>query len=162
MNKRQKKKHYNRVLSDLWARIGFIIQLSQMIEYNLLNILAGHKYLYEIDGLSIFDYEGYYNATKNSNDILKNNKISTLRKLLIKVEKENIFTDEFIKLLDEAIIKRNYYVHQFFKEQLGKNILETNPSYYFKELSETITLLNYVNKELLKIDYEYRRVAKDY
>ena len=159
MNKRQSKKKLKRDLNGLWARLGFIIQLSQMIEYNLLNILAGDKYLEGIEELSLYDFDGYSKATKDSNDVLKDNKESTLGKLLNKAVKEGIFNDEFVKLLEDVVEKRNYYTHQFFKDQLGSNILETNPSYFYKNMSETISLFYEVNNTLLEIDKNYRRVA---
>ena len=159
MNKRQSKKKLKRDLNSLWARVGFIMQLSQMIEYNLLNILAGNKYLDGIEELSIYDFNGYDKAAKDSNDVLKYNNESTLGKLLNKAVKEGIFTDNFIKVLEKVVEKRNYYTHQFFKDQLDKNVLESNPSHYFKDMSETISLSYEVNKALLEIDKDYRDAA---
>ena len=38
-----------------------------------------------------------------------------------------------------------------FRDDLRKNYLETNPKFYFKELEETISLLNTINESLVEI-----------
>ena len=62
-----------------------------------------------------------------------------------------LFTKESEKVLSKAIEKRNYVVHNLFRDDLRKNYLETNPKFYFKELEETISLLNTINESLVEI-----------
>ena len=159
MNKRQQQKKYIRDLRGLWERIGFIMHLSQMIEYNLLNILAGHKYIESIEGLSIYDFVNYNNAAKESNEALHKNNRKDLKKLLDRAIADNVFNKEMIDLLDTIKNKRNYYAHQFFKEDLFTKITETNPSYYFKKMKEDIGLFKTVNDLLVDIDKGYRLAA---
>ena len=46
-----------------------------------------------------------------------------------------------------------------FKDDLRKNYLETNPKFYFKELEETISLLNTINESLVEI---FERQKEEY
>ena len=68
-----------------------------------------------------------------------------------RAKKIKFFTKESEELLLKAIEKRNYVVHNLFKDDLIKNYLETNPKYYFNELEETISLLNTINESLVEI-----------
>ena len=72
---------------------------------------------------------------------------------------DNVFNKEMIDLLDTIKNKRNYYAHQFFKEDLFTKITETNPSYYFKKMREDIGLFKTVNDLLVDIDKGYRLAA---
>ena len=160
MNVRQKKKKHSRDLELLWARIGYLIHLAQMIEYNLLNILAGHKYIESIDGLSIYDFDNYDLAAKKSNDVLATNKKKELGVLLRQAKNDSIFSGEFVTTLEKVVDRRNYCVHHFFKDQLKNNTLEINPLIHAKEIGETIALFFSVNEALLDIDIKYRKLAK--
>ena len=54
MNKKIEKE-----LQSLWAKVGLIVNLSQMVEYNLANILAFDEILREFettDSMFVFDY----------------------------------------------------------------------------------------------------------
>ena len=42
-------KNCKKQLEELWGKVGFIVNLSQMIEYNLANILAFDEILREFD-----------------------------------------------------------------------------------------------------------------
>ena len=46
-----------------------------------------------------------------------------------------------------------------FRDDLSKNNLETNPKFYFKELEETISLLNTINESLVEI---FERQKEEY
>ena len=52
----------NNALTDLWGKVGFIVHLSQMVEYNLANILSADELLKEFD-------------TDNSMRIVKPNRV---------------------------------------------------------------------------------------
>lgn len=52
-------KAYKQHLEELWGKVGFIVNLSQMIEYNLANILAFDEILREFDNadsMYLFEY----------------------------------------------------------------------------------------------------------
>ena len=61
------------------------------------------------------------------------------------------FTDESENLLSQALEKRNYVVHNLFKEDLKNNHLETDPTFFYEELEETIDLLHSINESLIDI-----------
>ena len=52
-------KNCKKQLEELWGKVGFIVNLSQMIEYNLANILAFDEILREFnnaDSMYLFEY----------------------------------------------------------------------------------------------------------
>lgn len=49
-------------LFEIWGKVGFIVQLSQMIEYTLANVLAFNDILREFDdkgSINVFEYNGF-------------------------------------------------------------------------------------------------------
>ena len=64
-------------------------------------------------------------------------------------------------MLSKAIEKRNYVVHNLFRDDLRKNYLETSAKFYFKELEETISLLNTINESLVEIFKQQKEEHKE-
>ena len=61
-------KAFRQHLEGLWGKVGFIVNLSQIIEYNLANILAFDEILGEFDdrnSMSLLDYNTF--ATRADN-----------------------------------------------------------------------------------------------
>ena len=138
-------------LLQLWAKVGFIVNLSQMVEYNLSNILALDEILREFektDSMFVFEYN---ELVERANNWYKKLFKSTFGGNLNRAKEIKFFTNESEELLSKAIKKRNYVIHSLFKEDLKKNHLETNPKFYFDELEETISLLNDTNESLVEI-----------
>ena len=146
MNKKTEKE-----LLSLWGKVGFIVNLSQMVEYNLANILAFDEILREFettDSMFVFEYNEF---VERANNLYKKLSKKPFGANLKRAREIKFFTKESEELLSKAIEKRNYVIHSLFKEDLEKNYLETNPKYYFNELEETIFLLNTINEGLVKI-----------
>lgn len=146
MNKKIEKQ-----LIHLWGKIGFIVHLSQMVEYNLANILAFDEILREFeerDSMFVIEYNEF---ARSANKWYKKLSERPLGEAFKRAQKIEFFTQEGEKLLSQAIEKRNYVVHRLFKEDLKENHLETDPTYYYEELEETISLLNTVNESLVDI-----------
>ena len=138
-------------LLSLWGKVGFIVNLSQMVEYNLANILAFDEILREFettDSMFVFEYNEF---VERANNWYKKLSKMTFGANLKRAREIKFFTKKSEELLSKAIEKRNYVIHSLFKEDLEKNYLETNPKYYFNELEETIFLLNTINESLVKI-----------
>ena len=60
-------------LKELWGKVGFIINLSQMIEYNLANILAFDEILREFettDSMFVFEYNEFTSKYKSLFDFI--------------------------------------------------------------------------------------------
>ena len=138
-------------LQKIWAQVGFIVQLSQMVEYNLANIIASNEILGKLENKdSIYVFE-YNDLAEESNRWYKKLSKSTFGAVIKRANDVKFFTEESYKLLEDALKKRNYVMHQFFKDDLTKKVLETNPMEYFDELAEIVDVLKKVNDDLLLI-----------
>lgn len=138
-------------LVHLWGKVGFIVNLSQMVEYNLSNILAFDEILREFettDSMFVIEYNEF---VERANNWYKELSKRTFGGNFKRAKEIKFFTEESEELLSKAIEKRNFVVHRLFKEDLQKNYLETNPEFYFNELEETIYLLNSINESLVEI-----------
>ena len=138
-------------LVELWEKVGFIVHLSQMVEYNLANILAFDEILREFeitDSMFVFEYNEF---VKRANNWYKELSKRTFGGNVKRAKEIKFFTEESEELLLKAIEKRNYVIHSLFKDDLKNKYLETNPKYYFNELEETISLLNSINESLVEI-----------
>lgn len=145
------KRANKRDLILLWEKVGFIVNLSQMLEYNLANILAFDEILREFestDSMFVFEYNEFVERANNWYKELSKRTCGGNFRMAKEIK---FFTKESEKLLSKAIEKRNFVVHRIFKEDLQKNYLETNPKFYFNELEETIYLLNSINESLVEI-----------
>ena len=144
-------KKIKKVLKQLWGKVGLIVNLSQMVEYNLANILAFDEILREFeerDSMFACEYNEFAEQANKWYEILSQ---KPLGKSLNRAKEIKFFTEESEKTLLEAIEKRNYVVHHLFKDDLTKKNLDTNPTVYYQELEETIELLASVNDSLIQI-----------
>ena len=145
------KRRNKRDLILLWEKVGFIVNLSQMLEHNLANILAFDEILREFentDSMFVFEYNEF---VERANNWYKELSKRTFGGNFRRAKEIKFFTKESEELLSKAIGKRNFVVHRLFKEDLQKNYMETNPEFYFNELEETISLLNSINESLVEI-----------
>ena len=96
----------------------------------------------------MFEYNEFVERSNNWYEKLSKR---TLGGNLIRAKEIKFFTEESEVLLSKAIEKRNYVMHNLFKDDLKNKYLETNPKHYFSELEETISLLNTINESLVEI-----------
>ncbi|MBO6261359.1 MAG: hypothetical protein J6N95_01965 [Bacilli bacterium] len=61
-----------RKLEKIWGGVGFIIHLSQLIEYNIVNIIVGHKFLKDCEAQKSISIDEYKRKTLVCNKILCN------------------------------------------------------------------------------------------
>ena len=149
----------NQNLQELWGKVGFIIHLSQMVEYNLANILSADELLREFeerDSMCIIEYNKF---AEKSNALYQTLSTKTFGAILNRAEKIKFFTEDGLKLLREACSKRNYVVHHLFRDDLHSKHLESDPQFYFEELETTIGLLHEINEVLLNI---FEQQKKDF
>lgn len=145
------KKNIEKQLKDVWTKVGVIVNLSQMVEYNLANILAFNEILCEFeerDSMFVCEYNEFAEQANKWYNILSQR---PLGKSLKRAKEIKFFTEESEEILTQAIEKRNYVVHHLFKDDLTKKNLDTNPTVYYHELEETIALLVSVNDSLIEI-----------
>lgn len=145
------KLFYHKNLKTLWGKVGFIVHLSQMVEYNLANILSADELLREFeeqDSMCIIEYNEF---AEKSNELYRTLSTKPLGVILKQAEKVKFFNEDGLELLQEACNKRNHVVHHLFRDDLNTKHLEADPQFYFKELETTIGLLHEINEVLAKI-----------
>ena len=149
-------------LEKIWGSVGFIMHLSQLIEYNLVNIIAGYKFLKDVDAQKQMSFDEYKKRAIASNKILNNlGTDKTMGQVVGAAKDAHIFDEELTKRIDAIKERRDYYAHTFFKEQLFTKDMENNPDILLDMLVEDIGELNSINSQLLEIDQKQREEAKN-
>lgn len=149
--KKNLSKKVTKQLKQVWRQVGFIVNLSQMIEYTLYNILALNEILKEFESrdiMSVFEYNELVDKANKIGKFLENKSLGCI---ISKVKEVNYFTVEAIGLLEDVLKKRNYVTHHLFRDDLKEKQLEKNPAIFFKELEDIISLMYSVNEELNEI-----------
>ena len=141
----------NQNLQELWGKVGFIVHLSQMVEYNLANILSADELLKEFDTDNSMRIVDYNELAQMSNEMYHKLSGIPLGGILRQAKKVKFFNEDGIELLEKACKKRNYVVHNLFRDDLKLRYLETDPEFYFEELENTIEILHEINEVLTKI-----------
>lgn len=161
MNKRIKKKLLSKQQQYIYGAIGFILHLSSLIEYNLIQLISAEKYLSVFDK-ETFTLEDIEEAKNNSDEELHKltNGKNMLGKLIDKIESTNIFDESFINGLRRASEIRNYYAHRFFKEDLYSKYMDNCPLIYKKQINEDVGFLYHINIILVDMDKENRRLVQ--
>ena len=139
--KKNLSKKVTKQLKQVWRQVGFIVNLSQMIEYTLYNILALNEILKEFesrDSMSVFEYNELVDKANKIGKFLENKSLGCI---ISKVKEVNYFTVEAIGLLEDVLKKRNYVTHHLFRDDLKEKQLEKNPAIFFKELEDIISLM---------------------
>ena len=141
----------NQNLQELWGKVGFIVHLSQMGEYNLANILSADELLRGFDTDNSMRIVDYNELVQKSNEMYHKLSGIPLGGVLKQAKKVNFFNEDGLELLEKACKKRNYVVHNLFRDDLKPRHLETDPEFYFEELENTIEILHEINEVLTKI-----------
>jgi hypothetical protein len=141
----------NQNLQELWGKVGFIVHLSQMVEYNLANILSADELLRGFDTDNSMRIVDYNELVQKSNEMYHKLSGIPLGGVLKQAKKVNFFNEDGLELLEKACKKRNYVVHNLFRDDLKPRHLETDPEFYFEELENTIEILHEINEVLAKI-----------
>lgn len=153
-------KAYKQHLEELWGKVGFIVNLSQMIEYNLANILAFDEILRESDDrnfMSLLDYNTFATKADNLyNELSKRSFGHGLRQ----AKAANFFTDDSYKCLQKICEERNYIIHHIFKDDLKLKHIESDPNYYFERLETLIEEMYLANEDLCKIFKQQKAMYK--
>ena len=140
--------------------VGFVVNLSQMIEYNLANILALNEILVAFDREdSMYEFE-YAELLRKTDEWYKKLDKCELGKVLKEIKAKNIITEEYVDFLDGIRNERNYFVHNVFKEDLFTKAFQDNPKQYIPRLQELIAKMHAANDELVKIFVEMKKEVK--
>ena len=144
-------KAYKQHLEELWGKVGFIVNLSQMIEYNLANILAFDEILREFDNadsMYLFEYNAFVSRANNLYNKLSKH---TFGYGLKRAKEINFFTDDSLKRLQKICEERNFVAHHLFKDDLKLKYIETDPTFYFERLENLIGNMHNANEDLTEI-----------
>lgn len=140
--------------------VGFVVNLSQMLEYNLANILALNEILVAFDNEeSMYEFE-YAELLRKTDDWYKKLDKCELGKVLREVKIKKIITEEFVNYLDEIRTERNYFVHNVFKEDLVTKAFQNNPKQYIPRLQDLVGKMHAANEELVKIFADMKKEVK--
>ena len=141
----------NEKISELYGKVGVIVAFSQMIEYNLAMVFSFNEILTAFDKVdSIYIYE-YNDIVKKANNWYEKINNNTLGFALNKIKGINFFSSDFEKQLNHILKKRNYVVHNIFKEDIGKDEMLNNTESFFPMLEELIEKMNNINTQLCDI-----------
>ena len=140
--------------------VGFVVNLSQTLEYNLANILALNEILVAFDKEeSMYEFE-YDALLKKTDEWYKKLDKLELGKLLENIKSKTDFTEEFITFLTDIRTERNFFVHNVFKDDLFTKAFQNNPKQYIPRLQELIAKMHAANDELVKIFAEMKKEVK--
>lgn len=140
------KKEIEDKLAHLWGKVGFIVQLSQMIEYTLSNVLAFDEILREFDNRDSMCVLEYNEFAKRANDLYEKLSKKPLGAGIKKAEK--FFNTESLDRLKAVCEGRNFVIHGLFKNDLFEKHLETDPEFYYECLGNLIDEMCVINTEL--------------
>lgn len=144
-------KAYKQQLEEVWGKVGFIVNLSQMIEYNLANILAFNEILREFDNKDSMYLLEYNTFAVKANDLYDQLSKHTFGYGLKRAKEIKFFTDDSLERLQTLCKERNFVVHHLFIDDLKQKHLETDPNFYFERLEHLINDMYSANEELTKI-----------
>ena len=140
--------------------VGFVVNLSQTLEYNLANILALNEILVAFDKEeSMYEFE-YDALLKKTDEWYKKLDKLELGKLLENIKSKTDFTEEFITFLTDIRTERNFFVHNVFKDDLFTKAFQNNPKQYIPRLQELIAKMHAANDELVKIYAEMKKEVR--
>lgn len=145
------KQEINEQYFEVLGKVGLIVHLSQLIEYNVANILAFDDLLDKFndnDEMYSFEYEQFKQQAEN---LYKTLSIQPMGACLAKAKDVRFFTKDSYDRLRSMCDERNWAVHRLFKEDLELRHLETDPIFYFDRLENIIDDMNAINQDLIKI-----------
>ncbi len=136
----------------LFGKIGFIVNLSQMVEYNLANILAFNDMFKKAKGVdSSSQHLDIQAFAKEANTWYEKLQTKPLGCIIGYAKEANFFKDEAIDKFKWICEERNFVIHRLFKEDLKLKHIETDPSFYFDRLENLINEMYLMNNELCNI-----------
>ena len=138
-----------------------------MIEYNLANILALNDVLSafdETESMYVFEYNELVEKTEEwykKIDKLELGKLLNDHKKYKSYQKiTKILTEPIINKLNQIREVRNFFVHNFFKEDLMTKEFQNNPKQFITRLQDLVGRMNAANEELVSIFKDLQNEVK--
>lgn len=135
----------------LLGKVGLVVHLSQMIEYNIANILAFDDVLRKFDepGLKMmYEFNDITREAEHWYEILEKKPLGFGLK---EARERGFFTDESQKRLDEMCAERNYVVHRMFKDDLLTQNTSKNPTFYYERIENLLEEMEVIIDVLTEI-----------
>lgn len=144
----------------IYSKIGLVVHLSQMIEYNLANIFAFNEILEgfkETDSMYLYEYN---QLAQKANEWYESLNKMELGRSLKQFKGTTALEKELISRIDKVRIRRNYYIHNFFKEDLKTQRISSNSLQLMSDLEALIEEMASVNDQLCVIFNQYKAEYK--
>lgn len=139
-----------KVYREMYSRIGHILHIVQMIEYNIANILSLEEFE-KINGKLVRE-DDIQQVKKNIDIKYKKLTKKTFGKLGKEIKKSSYLSNLNLEALEKIIVYRNYIVHSCFKEKLLKNELSLNDiDDFMDELNDYELIIMSLNEALLDV-----------
>lgn len=146
---------------SVFEHIGFLVNLSQLIEYNLANILALNEIIDEFvkkEPTYIIEYKFLLKKTEDWYDTISKRELGYAVKI---VKKKKLFTKPFLNELNSFKAERNFFIHQIFKEDLFNKEFQNSPKKFIPRLKDAIGNGYAINNELINIFKELKKTVKE-
>lgn len=145
----------------LFARVGLVVALSQMIEYNLAEIQAYRKALEPFDEATTIKKKKFGQIVAEVNRQYEKSLHKSLGQNIAQVKQDGIFKDDPSQLteLQGILEERNYVAHQLFKEDVNTKEIEKNAKPTLGRLLNDVERLNKMNNALIS---QIKELVKEY
>ena len=141
------------VWREMYSRIGVIVHLSQMIEYNLANIIAIAKMKKEVIEKEPISVDEFKELRKKCDKEYERINGLSLGKIKKEMENTKLFPVDMVERTAEVLSIRNHVIHHIFKDDLfTKEFAELeNVDQYIDKLNETESKMVLLNEEILEV-----------
>lgn len=151
LNESESKFEQDIVYREMYSRVGHIFHIFQMIEYNIVNILALEEF--ENESIKDFTEDDIERIRKNIDKKFEELSKLTFGNLKRQVEKSDYLRKINLEKLKKIVDYRNYLSHRCFKEKLLNNQLNIIEEIdkFVDELNEFETIVSDFNERLIMI-----------
>ena len=139
------------VFREMYSRIGYLLHVIQMIEYNIANILSLEEF--ENQNKEIFTFEDVDNIRE-----LVDDKFNSLSNLTFGNLNKQVKSSKYLSKIDKEELKnikeyRDFLVHRCFKEKLLNDSFKSidQVEAFIDELNDYESRCKNMNEELINI-----------
>lgn len=138
----------------LLGKVGLVVHLSQMIEYNIANILALDELCENFYKSKTMSYNKFNNISQKAEKWYHILECKPLGYGLKKAQEHGYFVQQSQNRLDEMCDERNYVVHRMFKDDLLTQNTSKNPTFYYERIENLLEEMKVINDGLAEIFQE--------
>lgn len=138
-------------IRDLYGKVGLVVGLSQMIEYNLANVVSLSKVLSLFNNDKSVSLLEYNDVAKESNELYEKMIKNPLGYTISEAKKVPSFSKKFIDELEKVLNGRNWIVHHLFADDIFDHKLEKEIDSVIAKIDQLTGLMNEVNEDLCNV-----------